>query len=125
MNPPLGDRELDIMQELWGRPGATVTEVHEGLTAKGHNVAYTTVQTLLNRLHKKKLADRNTDDRAHRFYAAVPREALMKKAVDRLAHRFFAGSAAGLAVRLVETDLTTEELKRLRQLIDSSIEERR
>ncbi|MEO1083990.1 MAG: BlaI/MecI/CopY family transcriptional regulator, partial [Acidobacteriota bacterium] len=69
---PLGDRETDLLQALWGlgRP-ATVTEVQESLRARGHRVAYTTVQTMLNRLEKKGRVERSKEGKAHLYAAAV------------------------------------------------------
>lgn len=42
--------ELQIMQVIWTRGASNVSEVQEGLDQK---LAYTTVQTMLNILHRK------------------------------------------------------------------------
>jgi len=51
----LGERELDIMQALWRLGPATVADVRMALHAQHKRVAYTTIQTMLNRLETKKL----------------------------------------------------------------------
>ena len=110
--PALGERELDIMQELWRRGTATVSEVHAGL---GDDVAYNTVQTMLNRLEEKGYVRRDTGDRAHRYRPLLKEQAAVGGAIRRLTSRFFDGSAEALAARLVE-ELDEEEIERLRAL---------
>jgi BlaI family transcriptional regulator, penicillinase repressor len=115
---PLGERELDIMQELWRLGTATVTEVHAGLVERGREVAYNTVQTMLNRLEEKGLVRRDASDRAHRYRPLLREQAVVGKAIRSLTSRFFSGSAEALAARLVESELDDEELERLRTIIE-------
>ena len=55
----LGERELDIMQVLWRLGPATVSGVHIALIEAGERIAYTTVQTMLNRLEGKGMGARD------------------------------------------------------------------
>lgn len=123
----LGERELDILQELWRRGTATVGEVHQGLIAREGEgeLAYNTVQTMLNRLEAKGLVERITGDRAHRYRPLLKEDEAAGGAIQRLARRFFGGSAEALAVQLVENELGGEELERLRRLIDRLRQEKR
>lgn len=116
----LGERELDLLQALWrlGRP-ATVTEVHGELLAAGHEVAYTTVQTMLNRLVDKSRLTRDTTGRAHHYAPLLAREQAAGAAVERVLERFFGGSAEALASHLVESRLGREEAERIRRLLDA------
>lgn len=114
----LGERELDIMQALWQLENATVTEVQQVLQEQGSEVAYTTVQTMLNRLEAKNLVARNDVDRAHRYYAILKKPTVVDSALKRLTERFFGGSIEALVTRLVEKDLTGEQLDHLQSLID-------
>lgn len=120
----LGDRELDIMQALWQLRRATVGEVHTALRAEGHEVAYTTIQTMLNRLEAKGLVARDSADRAHRYRPLIKETATVGSAVKRLAGRFFGGSTEELAVHLVENNLRPDQLERLKALIDQQREKR-
>lgn len=113
----LGQRELDIMQELWRRGTATVGEVHQGLVDAGVDLAYNTVQTMLNRLEEKGLVRRDASDRAHRYKPLLKEQAVVGGAIRNLTSRFFAGSAEALAARLVESELDEDEIERLRALI--------
>lgn len=123
--PPLGERELDITEALWDLKGGTVTDVHERLRARGNDIAYTTVQTMLNRLVEKGVIACDTSQRAHRYAPAVPKQAFVRAALEKLKKRFFEGSAERLVVGLVEQDLSDRELARLRDLIDKRRKERK
>jgi predicted transcriptional regulator len=118
--PPhkLGERELDIMQSLWSLGTATVSEVHAALTERGHLIAYTTVQTMLNRLEGKRFVARDMRDRAHRYRPLLKEPATVAVAIKKLAERFFDGSIEALATHLVARDLTPNQLKRVREMID-------
>ncbi|HHU38962.1 MAG TPA: BlaI/MecI/CopY family transcriptional regulator [Propionibacterium sp.] len=71
--PILGDLEHAVMDVLWARPAQTpVREVHEEL-AKGREIAYTTVMTVLDRLAKKGVVDRQLDGRAWLYRPARSR----------------------------------------------------
>ena len=59
--------ELQIMQVLWEEGACTVSDVQPKL--KG-DLAYTTVQTMLNVLLKKDKVTREPDGRAFRYRAA-------------------------------------------------------
>jgi len=114
----LGEREMDILQSLWKLGQATVNEAHQELLKSGHQIAYTTVQTMLNRLEVKGIVARDTTDRAHRYRPLLREPATLAVAIKRLADRFFGGSIEKLATHLVEKDLTPGQLKRIRAIID-------
>ncbi len=115
----LGDRELDIMQALWKIGSATVSEVHQSLLAERGDVAYTTIQTMLNRLQAKGLVKRDDSDRAHRYRPVLKENVAVRGAIKKLAERFFSGSIEALATRLVENDLSSEQLDRIQESIDA------
>ena len=115
----MGERQLDIMQVLWRLGLATVAEVQNELHAQAKQVAYTTIQTMLNRLETKKLVARDATDRVHRYYPLLKEPKAVDSALKRLMQRFFDGSAEALVTRLVEKDLNEEQLERIQTLIDS------
>lgn len=62
-----GTLERMVLEQLWLRPeGATPREVKDAL---GEDLAYTTVMTILARLWKKGLAERELSGRAFRYRA--------------------------------------------------------
>ena len=85
------------MEELWSldRP-LTVREVHTAIAAE-RSIAYTTVMTVLDRLAKKGLADREQDGRAFRYVAAQSREQL----VAEVMHTALADGVADRSAALV------------------------
>ncbi|MFL6233445.1 MAG: BlaI/MecI/CopY family transcriptional regulator [Thermoanaerobaculia bacterium] len=115
----LGDRELDIMQALWRLGHATVSEVQGHLRGQSVEIAYTTIQTMLNRLEVKGLVARDAAGRAHAYRPLVKEPAEAGGAIRRLTERFFQGSVEALAAHLVERDLDSEQLDRIQALIDA------
>jgi predicted transcriptional regulator len=120
----LGERELDIMQALWQLEKASVAEVQDVLRERGNDIAYTTIQTMLNRLEAKKLVARDNSERTHRYYAVLEEPTVAGNALERLVERFFRGSTEALVARLVEKDLTAEQLGRIQNLIDKNRKEK-
>ena len=98
----LGDLEREVMTVLWERyDPLTVREVHQELARERHrDLAYTTVMTVLDRLAKKGMTQRERDGKAWRYRAAGPREELvadlMRDALDR------AGDRRAALVRFVD-----------------------
>lgn len=114
----LGERELDIMQALWKLGKATVGEVQEILRGQDKDIAYTTIQTMLNRLETKKIVTRNSSERTHYYRAVLKEPNVADSAIKRLTERFFRGSAEELVSRLVKKDLDADQLERIQNLID-------
>jgi BlaI family transcriptional regulator, penicillinase repressor len=108
--------ELDIMKVLWETGPANVQTVQQRLERE---LAYTTVQTMLNVLHRKGKAKRTLKDKAYFYRPAVSRSQVIGNAVGDLIDRMFGGSAESLVMSLVETrHLTPEKLSRLHQLME-------
>jgi predicted transcriptional regulator len=119
-HPKLGDRELDIMQALWRQGEATVLEIQKQLQDAGIELAYTTILTMLGRLEVKGVVKRDNSERAHRYKPLVKEPSAVGGAIKRLAERFFNGSVEALATRLVEQDLSREQLQRIQAIIDEN-----
>jgi len=69
----LGDLEAVVMDRLWAwaRP-STVREVLADLQRE-RSVAYTTVMTVMDNLHRKGILDRRADGRAYRYMPVLSR----------------------------------------------------
>lgn len=83
-----GELEQRIMELLWEADGPrSVADVHQELRRE-RELAYTTVMTVLDRLAKKQLADRELVNRAWQYRAAHPRHVVaareLKALVDAL-----------------------------------------
>ena len=96
------------MDRLWRRGPATVAEVRDSLAAEKYDVAYTTVLTVLVRLHEKAFVTRTKEARHFRYAAAFGESELAAEAgrrdLRRLIERHGAASLAGFASDLVGAD---------------------
>ena len=114
--------ELEIMNVLWDKGAANVQTVQQNL---GRELAYTTVQTMLNILHRKDKVKRLLKDRAYYYCPVVSRTQVASQTVGDLVDRMFGGSAESLVMSLVETrHLTPETLARLNKLVEEAKEEK-
>jgi predicted transcriptional regulator len=108
--------ELEIMQVLWETGPANVQTVQKGLKRE---LAYTTVQTMLTVLHRKKRVRRTLKDKGYIYTALLSRTKFTGHAVRDLIDRLFGGSAEGLVVSLLqEKHLTREKLKSLHEMLE-------
>ena len=115
--PPLTPLELEIMSVLWETGPANVQTVQANLKAR--DLAYTTVQTMLNILHRKGRVKRQLKERAYIDMPALSREKAVTQAVGEMLDRFFGGSADSLILNLVETrHLTPEKLAEIQKLLE-------
>jgi predicted transcriptional regulator len=107
--------ELEIMQILWETGQSNVQVVQHKLKRE---LAYTTVQTMLNVLHRKGKVKRILKDRAYFYSATVSERKIIKQSLGDMINRLFGGSAESLVMSLVETkQLTPEKLAELHNLI--------
>ncbi len=92
--------ELRIMQVLWAGGPLTVQAVQQGLDPE---LAYTTVQTMLNVLQKKGHVERRLVGRAFEYSPLQSRETAGGSAVRDLLNRMFDGSVEDLLMNLLRT----------------------
>ena len=119
--PALTPLELEIMNVLWETGPANVQTVQSALRSR--ELAYTTVQTMLNVLHRKGKVKRQLKDRAYIYRPVLSRQKAVTQAVGDMLERFFGGSADSLVLSLVESRrLTPEKLARIQQLVERSQE---
>jgi len=114
--------ELEIMNVLWETGPVNVQTVQARLT--GRDLAYTTVQTMLNVLHRKGKVKRRLKDRAYLYQPILSRQKAVTQAVGDMLDRFFGGSADSLVLSLVETrKLTPEKLAQIQKLVEQPRED--
>jgi len=118
--PALSEAQLEIMQIVWERGGATVGEVWKELDAR-RTLARNTVLTLMDRLVQKGWLSRKPQGQAFQYRATVPRERALGGVVRRLVDTAFGGSAEGLVMTLIDSGgLSADEAARIRKLIDAA-----
>jgi predicted transcriptional regulator len=111
--------ELEIMNVLWETEtgSGNVQAVQEKL--QGRELAYTTVQTMLNVLHRKGKVKRKLQDRAYVYSPVLSRQNAIAQALGDMLDRFFGGSADSLVLSLVEArHLTPEKLARIQKSLE-------
>ena len=119
--PPLTPLELEIMKVLWETGPANVQTVQQTLERP---LAYTTVQTMLNVLHRKGHVKRTLKQKAYFYRPSITRGDVVKQTVGDVVDRLFSGSAGNLVMTLVETkQLSGEDLARLREMLDEAGDE--
>jgi predicted transcriptional regulator len=119
---PLTPLELEIMNVLWETGPANVQAVQARL--QGRDLAYTTVQTMLNVLHRKGKVKRQLKDRAYIYRPVLSRKNAAAQAVGDMLDRFFGGSADSLVLNLLETrQLTPQKLAEIQKLLEQPKEE--
>jgi len=112
--------ELEIMKVLWDLGPATVQAVQGRLPGQPR-LAYTTVQTVLNILHRKGKVDRALKQRAYEYRATLSRHKAARQTIRDLVNRLFGGSAESLVMSLVESrQLSPERLAELTRLVEQS-----
>lgn len=110
--------ELKVMKILWASGPLPVQEVQQRLREK---LAYTTVQTVLNVLHRKGHVARSLVGRAYEYRPLHARDAALGSAVRDLLTRMFDGSVEGLVMNMFRTQqIDSAKLSRLAELVASA-----
>lgn len=117
--------ELQMMQVLWAEGDCSVTDVQGRLAERGTELAYTTVQTMLNVLVRKGRAKRELEGRAYNYGAAVSRDSVLVGAVRDLVERMFGGSSEELVMSLIKSrQVDPERLAELGRRVAAGEEEK-
>ncbi|HTC33175.1 MAG TPA: BlaI/MecI/CopY family transcriptional regulator [Bryobacteraceae bacterium] len=110
--------ELKIMQVLWRQGPGNVQAIHKGLES---DLAYTTVQTVLNVLFEKGRVRRTLKGRAYEYRTVASKESVLGQAVGDLIRRMFGGSSEELVMSLVKSrQIDPKTLARLSRRIEGS-----
>lgn len=86
----LGELEAEIMRVIWGEAESTVRSVLDKIQKK-RKVAYTTIMTIMTRLHERGLLGRSVD--AGGAYVYFPRETKEK---------FFSRASGSLITKMLQ-----------------------
>lgn len=116
----LTDHELRLMEVLWDREKATVSDVVEALPPPP--LAYNTVLSTLRTLEQKGyVGHEDTGARAYTYMPLVDRTDAAKSAINHVIARFFKHSPNALAVTLLDdVPMSAANRKRIRELIEGA-----
>jgi predicted transcriptional regulator len=108
------------------RSGAvSVGDVQSELEREGEKLAYTTVMTVLSRLHDKAAIRRRREGRRFVYSVARGTDVLKARIVKRLRASLFRGrGTAPLTALLDASELSRDDLRELRRWVDARLKAR-
>lgn len=113
----LGRRERQIMEAVYRRGGATVSEV---LAELSDRPSYSAVRTMLGKLEGKGLLRHEQDGARYVYRPTVPLEEARDSTLRRMVRTLFGGSTAAAMSTLLDLDadeLSPSDLDALAELI--------
>src|SRR6266513_3061958 len=110
--PKLTKLELQVLEALWEKGACSVREIQETFPEPGRP-AYTTIQTVVYRLERKKaLRCVKRISNANIFEAVISRNDAQRRLLDELLSLFGRGRAKLLMAHLVESgELTLDDVQ--------------
>lgn len=117
--PRLTAPQLEILKVLWERSEATVTEIHQALSAE-RPLAPTTIATLLSRLEKRGLVTYRTEGRQYVYRALLQERDAQQHALVEVTQGLFAGDVPTMVSQLLSShEIRPGDLARVRELIEA------
>ena len=116
----LTEAELRLMNVIWEKGKATVSEVVEALESESP-LAYSTVLTTLRILEQKGHLQHTQEGRSYIYEPLIDRQQATRSALQHLISRFFNNSPELLVLNVLEhEELDSKELERLKAMIRES-----
>ena len=106
-----GDLEATVMDRVWAREdGVTVRDVFDELTGT-RQIAYTTVLSTMDNLHRKGWVRRDREGKAYRYWPTMTRE---ERSANLMRAAFSAGGDREAVLAFFVGQMTAEESAQLR-----------
>jgi predicted transcriptional regulator len=119
-SPTLTEAELRLMKVLWERGESTVSDIAAALPKKSA-LAYNSVLTTVRILEQKGYVQHRKEGRAFLYLPLVAEHEAGISEVRLVLRRFFGDSREKLMLSLLgDSDVTPEELQRLRDAIQQA-----
>jgi len=111
--------EWEIMDAIWNLGGSpSVRDVMEQAYPKGEK-AYTTIQTIMNTLEKKKYLKRKKIGLVNFYSPSRSRRQIVKTETSRMVSRLFHDSLPAFANFLLDSEnISLEELEQIKNILD-------
>ena len=114
--PRLTALQLTVMQVLWSRDEASVTDVQHAMT--GRRLALTTVATVLVRLEQRGLVSHRAEGRQYIYRSRVSPAEVRETVTRELLRNLFDGDVAAFVSQLLDArKLTRAEVADLQRLV--------
>lgn len=109
--------EWKVMEVLWRGKEMPAARVVEELKDTGWSDR--TIRTLLSRLVKKGVADYRAEGKSYIYFAVISKDECIKKENRDFINKIFNGSVKEFMASLIKNEnLTKDEIKKLRELLD-------
>ena len=117
--PQLGELELGLLQLLWQHPDSSAKQLQRYLPLE-LSAGLSSVQSTLERLHKKGLVVRVKQRHAYRYSPSYSRSQLMGRLIGGVIQKLHDGPADTILSSFVSAaaSLDAQSLDRLQELID-------
>jgi predicted transcriptional regulator len=113
------EKELEILQVMWGKEAISVKEVHESLGGEEVN-GYTTILKLMQIMNEKGLVTRERSGKLHLYEAVHSQVFMQEQMVDKMITTVFQGSTASLVMSALGNNKSTkEELMEIRKYLEA------
>ena len=99
--------EFELVEILWLLGEASVKDVQERMSPE-RGLAYTTVMTILEKMHKKGILSRRKQGKAHLYTATLDRDQALKSVIEYVCTAYFNGSKSELARFVASSASTTD-----------------
>ncbi len=118
--------ELQILQILWNQSPLTVRQVRDALAEQGRSIAHTAVITPMGTMVEKEQVVKLEPEtgKAFRFSPLRGRDEVANGMLGDIVSRVFGGSAEAAMLSLFDVaDVDTDEISRLRKLLNKKLRE--
>ncbi len=99
--PPLGDLEMATLEHLWAQGTADAKDVHRAI-GEPRDITLSTIQSTLERLHRKRLVIRGKVSHAYRYAPALSRAEFRARAMAAAAGDLKGADAEGVMAAFVD-----------------------
>jgi predicted transcriptional regulator len=122
----IGPLEMQVIGTLSAGGELSVADIQSTLKSSGHDLAYTTVMTVLVRLHGKKLVSRRKDGRQFLYSAAEKKDSTPFSIFARVKNSLFGTDKLKPILGLLEAeeDLSREDLEALKSAVEARLKKR-
>ena len=124
--PQLGALELTLLTALWEQANQSAISLQQGLPAS-HACSLSTVQSTLERLHRKLLVQRDKHGHAYIYRARLKRAELLGKLLGGVIRQLHTGSLEPILSSFVDFADRFDEytLERLDELVQQRLERKK
>jgi predicted transcriptional regulator len=123
--PRLGELELTLLKALWARPNQSAANLQCALP-DSHACSLSTVQSTLERLHRKALVQRDKHGHAYLYCARLGRSELLGKLLGGVIRQLHTGSLEPILSSFVDfaDRFDDSTLERLNELVQERLQRR-